>query len=636
MSFLFPAFLFGAAAAVVPVLLHLLARDRAPRRAFSDIRFLERVFVHRDRRRRLRELALLALRVAALALLAAAFARPYLTSADGGRRTVVVAVDRSASLSAPGRMAEARQRAIEAVSAAPADAAVAVVAFDDAAEVVAPPAVGRALARAAIERLAATPGGTNHAAGLAAAAGLVGAGQGRIVVVGDLQASGWAAGAPAALPASVQVDIVGLPPLHRNLAVTGVEADAAGFAAILRNTGSHPVETAAALSLDGREVARRRVTVPPGDGEVRWDVSPARARSAAVSVEDGAGFRWDDTRHLVLGAAPPTVVRVVVNGGRLDAEAFYLAQALGAAPPSRPIAVRPVTPAALAAPEASDWRAGDVVVILGTDGLGRPGRARVAAFVADGGGLLLAVGPGVDPRLARDLLGESPPLEITPPDAAGPDAAGRRFVPVDPRHPVFARLGAVAATLGRARFTGTARGRLPDADPDDAAARAVGPPQVLARFDHADPALIEYRRGDGRALVFASDLGMVWNDLPRHPGFAPFLQEIVRYLAGRETPPVDLRPADLPAGVPRRPGVAALPASGRLVAVNVDTRESEPHPLTPEEFRDRLRAGPAAPAGEAPATDGAAREQALSLWWYIVLATAFVLIGEAWLARSMA
>ena len=62
MSFLFPAFLLGGLAAAVPILLHFFARDRAPRLPFSDVRFLERAFVRRDRRRRLRELLLLALR----------------------------------------------------------------------------------------------------------------------------------------------------------------------------------------------------------------------------------------------------------------------------------------------------------------------------------------------------------------------------------------------------------------------------------------------------------------------------------------------------------------------------------------------------------------------------------------------
>ena len=70
MSFLFPAFLIGGCAIAVPIVLHLLRREHLPRVPFSDIRFLQAARVEQARRRRLRELLLLALRVAALLLLA--------------------------------------------------------------------------------------------------------------------------------------------------------------------------------------------------------------------------------------------------------------------------------------------------------------------------------------------------------------------------------------------------------------------------------------------------------------------------------------------------------------------------------------------------------------------------------------
>ena len=638
MSFLFPAFLIGALAAVVPILLHFFARDRAPRLPFSDVRFLERVFVRRDRRRRLRELLLLALRVAALLLLAVAFARPFLDAAGDVQRLTVVAVDRSLSLSAPGQMALAREIALDVVAAAPPDELLAVVAFDDAAEVVARPTLGRSLARAAIERIEPTAGATRYAAGLAAAVELLDGREGRVVVVTDLQAAGWTEGELAAVPEHVDVEVAAVPPVERNLAVRAVRSADEGLVAVVLNTGPGPVETEATLSLDGREVVRRQVTLDPGANDVRWAVPVADAEVAVVRAADEGGYRWDDTRYVLLGPVNPTVVHVVADGGTLDAEAFYLAQALGVAPESRPFDVRAVTPAALAAPDASDRQAGDVIVVLGTDGLSRPARARVAAFIAAGGGLLLAVGPGVDPRLVRDLLGESVDLEVAAsgaiPPAIASDAAGRRLAVVDPRHPVFRPFGDLVAALGQARFNGVASVDLTgsvgaESGADDAV-------RVLARFDHGDPALVEYRREAGRALIFASDMGMDWNDFPRHPGFVPFLQETVRYLAGPDESRRDVLPADLPAGVPRAPGVTTDPATGRSFAVNVDPRESEPRPLTPDGFLARLGEAPGDASGAPSTAGGPAREAEQSLWWYVVLAVAVVLVGEAWLGRSMA
>ncbi len=633
MSFLFPAFLLGGLAAAVPILLHFFARDRAPRLPFSDLRFLERAFVRRDRRRRLRELLLLALRVTALLLLAVAFARPFLDAAGRTQRITVVAVDRSLSLSAPGQMALARERALQAVAATPSDEAVAVVAFDDSAEVVATPAVGRPLLRAAIGRIVPTAGATRYAAGLAAAVELLDGRAGRIVVVTDLQAAGWPDDAGTAVPEHVDVEVMGVPAIARNLAVTAAGFEADGLSAVVLNTGQESVETETTLLLDAREAARRPATLVPGENVVRWDRPGPGFRFAEVTVADPDGYRWDDTRYALPGPAAPTVVHVVADSGTLDAEAFYLAQALGAAPGARPFAVRPLAPAALAAPDVPGWQAGDVVVVIGTGGLSRPARARVAAFVETGGGLLLATGADVDPRLVRDLLGESVSLDVEAPARSASGAVARLAV-TDPRHPVFRPFGDLLATLGRVRFTGTARVLLPD--PGAAPRDADGAPHVLARFDHGDPALIEYRRGTGRALVFASDLGMDWNDFPRRPGFLPFVQEAVRYLAGPPEPPRDVLPADAPAGVPRVPGVATDPAAGRLVVVNVDPRESEPRPLTPEGFRARLGVAPAGASGAPRPADGAARESEQSLWWYVVLTVAVVLIGEACLGRSMA
>ena len=76
--------------------------------------------------------------MAALLLLAAAFARPYLRAATPGPLRLV-AIDRLYSMGGPGVFAAALDRAREAVAAAPRGERVAVIAFDDRADVLAPP-----------------------------------------------------------------------------------------------------------------------------------------------------------------------------------------------------------------------------------------------------------------------------------------------------------------------------------------------------------------------------------------------------------------------------------------------------------------------------------------------------------------
>ena len=80
--FLTPLFLAGLAAVAIPVALHLMRRHADPIVPFGALRLISRTPVEQIRRRRLRELLLLALRCAALALLALAFARPYFVSAE--------------------------------------------------------------------------------------------------------------------------------------------------------------------------------------------------------------------------------------------------------------------------------------------------------------------------------------------------------------------------------------------------------------------------------------------------------------------------------------------------------------------------------------------------------------------------
>ncbi|PYQ73470.1 MAG: hypothetical protein DMG01_22495, partial [Acidobacteria bacterium] len=145
--------------------------------------------VENTQRHRLRELLLLALRVAALVLLALAFARPFF--ARGGAATAsgvtVVALDTSYSLSAPGRFERAKQLAKSAIANTPSTDLVGVITFSDEAEIVAKPGSDRVLAGSAVDDAAAGFGGTRYRAALSAASQTLAGRRGTIVVVTDLQ-----------------------------------------------------------------------------------------------------------------------------------------------------------------------------------------------------------------------------------------------------------------------------------------------------------------------------------------------------------------------------------------------------------------------------------------------------------------
>src|SRR6186713_1114091 len=104
MTFLTPLFLIALAGLAVPVLLHLIQRERKQVVQFPSLMFLRRIPYQSVRRRSIRHWFLLLVRAAAILLIVAAFARPFIpqgalaSAASEGAREVVVLLDQSASM----------------------------------------------------------------------------------------------------------------------------------------------------------------------------------------------------------------------------------------------------------------------------------------------------------------------------------------------------------------------------------------------------------------------------------------------------------------------------------------------------------------------------------------------------------
>lgn len=99
------ALLAGLGAIAAPLLIHLLLKRKSQRMKFSTIQFFLKQDEQSMRRRKLRNLLLLATRVLLFALLVLAFARPYLPNGGAGangatRRQLVILLDTSASMQA--------------------------------------------------------------------------------------------------------------------------------------------------------------------------------------------------------------------------------------------------------------------------------------------------------------------------------------------------------------------------------------------------------------------------------------------------------------------------------------------------------------------------------------------------------
>src|SRR6202167_5087080 len=111
MGLLAPWFLGGLAAVGLPVYLHLLRRHAATPRPFSSLMFFEPRTQSSIRHRRLRYLALLALRLALLALLVLAFSDPFINRSAAGMKSdklMMVVIDNSFSMRAKTKLGATR------------------------------------------------------------------------------------------------------------------------------------------------------------------------------------------------------------------------------------------------------------------------------------------------------------------------------------------------------------------------------------------------------------------------------------------------------------------------------------------------------------------------------------------------
>ena len=485
MNFLYPAFLLGALAVAIPVVLHFLRRDVAPEVPFSAVRLLHRSPIARSRRRRLRDLLLLAARVAALLLLAAAFARPYISSAASAAPIArIVAIDRSFSMGAPGRFARALELARQEIGEAGPGERITVLAFDDGADVIAGPgAAGEA--RAALAGLQAGFGGTRYGPLMAKAAEVADGAAGRLVVITDLQRTGWEDEPRALLPRALQVVVkdAGAPPA--NLAVMAIRVESDRVLASIRNSTGEARSGPVRVERDGRPVATATYHAAPDSiVEVPIAYRTPGSGSISVTIDDPAGFAADNARYAVLDPARRPSALVVTSG--TPDSGFYLSRALSAASDDTAgdaLDARLVAGGAVSAMSAADLARHGAVVLLSTRGLDRRARESLAGFVRAGGGLLIAASPDVEPVVLSTIFDWRPAL-----------SAGEAADPVEP-------VGDRSASSDLPAVRGAGGESRADPLPSRVASAALTAGMWPRGSRNGTPALLERREGQGRVVL---------------------------------------------------------------------------------------------------------------------------------------
>ena len=640
-----PWFLAGLLAIALPVYVHLLRQHKATPLPFASLMFFERRTQSSVKHRRLKYLALLAMRIGVVTLLALTFANFYVGCAAAPSvrtKLTVLAVDRSLSMKAGRRMEEAKAQALKLAGRGP----VQVIAFDSQSQLLTQATTDPAEVAAAVQSINAGDGHTSYGDVARTIRSVAEAARMPVEahILTDAQRSGLPTPfAELALPASIKLTVHPVASAResnwyvedvvapRHVYQTGnvkVQATVAG-------AGTEARTITVALRVNGRDAATRQASVPAGGrasvefpmpeltygfnrGELRIDAADALAQDNTFSF---AVERKEASRVLLVGN-PRSVL--------------YYRSAIESVP-NAGFKVDAVSPGE-AANAAWDQFA---LVVLADAPLGN--EEKLASWVRSGGGLLVALGPGISAR------GRVPVSGAKVVESTYASRSGERFqtaANVDNTHPALHNVN----SFEDVKFYQAIR-----VEPGEA--------RMLARLSDGTPLVLEQRVGEGRVLVFASTLDNVANDLPLHASFVPFVEGSARYLSGFVAAAerftvgsfVDLRQAgDAGTGVevigpdgarllsldeaakartfrlPREGFFELRRANGRneLIAAHTSRRESDLDIIPAETLTLWQNTGGAAPgdASRAPAADPG--EDRRYLWRYFAIALLILAVLE--------
>jgi hypothetical protein len=373
--------------------------------------FLRRIEQKTIRRRQLRNLALLAMRCAALLLLALAFARPYFTSADSNpsgapNPSSVILIDGSYSMQYPGVFDRARQAAHRALGEASPDEQVAVVLFSSSCDVLKPLRAGVGEARAAIDQAQPGLGVTDYLQALQAADAMLtesAGGRRKVYLISDFQDSGWNRTAPPfRLSGNTELSIIDVSdPNPANLAVMEVRSEPTVYsqkytgkvaARIARFGGAQEgdAEAIVELKMNDLVIERRQITLGPNLSQTvefsGFNV-PEGSNRAVVEVS-GDSFPLDNRFHFTVRRDAQIKVLAIETASRGRSDSFFIQQSLLAGD-TNPYALTVKTAGTVDPAELGNYRA---LILNDVAGVTESMAGAIKSYVERGGGLILAAG----------------------------------------------------------------------------------------------------------------------------------------------------------------------------------------------------------------------------------------------------
>ena len=678
MSFLSPWYLLGLLGLAIPLAIHLSRRPKAEKVVFSTIRFLKKTPKKIIFFQRIQQLLLLMLRVAIIALLALAFARPLIShdvfdSTGSAPRSAVILLDTSMSMQYGDTFEQAKTAAGKILGSLQTGDEAAIVTFSE--------GTGRVtelttdlMQLVAFVRNLDSPGfnTTGYLPALRRSDQLLRTARypdKTVYLVSDFRG-------PAAvnldtrwrLSPGVAFETIKIGEAETtNLAVTEVKSpvrlirdqEEHVILARVQNLGTRTVTAARILlSIDEKTVVAQKVDLTGGSESVVAFRSQFRKRGihrGMVTVEDEA-FPADNTFYFTVNIAKPLAILGVLDAaavGRPANELRWFESALGNRRRS-PLHLDIVRSGMITKEALQPYH---VIVLANVAELTTAHASAIAAYLEKGGGLLIAPAARVTAQTFNRLFqGLTPGVLEQKHIAANGDF--RSIAGINRRHPIIKAMGlSENGDFGAARFNGYW------------SVKPLKGSDVILRFDNGAVALLEKRVGRGRVLLFTSSIDPQWNNLARQGIYVPLVHETLRYLAlheekkpsytvgepvrlilsagdfvrviaphGTETILSSTIVDDVFYRATDQPGFYQLRGRQKqdVLAVNVSAAESD---LFSTDGPTAFGNNPTDEAVKAPRSQRAAAaiavhaEKSQRLWWWILLAVFFLALGETLLAN---
>jgi hypothetical protein len=577
MTFLNAALLGGALAVAIPILIHLFHKSRFKVVKWGAMHLLEAVVRQNQRRVRMEQWILLAVRCAIPLLLALLMARPLWKGAGellGDTKTsTVVLLDNSYSMQASragtANWTLARDEALRILGELKPGSEAAVLMMGDGGKgLLDTPTYDTGRLLQALAKAEGGAGAADVPAAFEAASSLeLHETVRQVVMISDFQRVSFPAQEDSLLgqmierlrgqptPPSITFFDVGQE-VRENVAVESLEfsklmvgvGQRVQIRAHIRNHGDAQwPDLRVTFKVDGRDKSASQITLGPREkGQVLFTHVFDTAGSHVVEVSVDADPLKADNQYLAAISVRDRLPVLLVDGDPssepLKSETAFAAIALEPFAAGR-VELADLIQARVARPEEINAKALEgvaVVLLANVRKLGDEAVRALEDFVSTGGGLLVFPGSKIDPGWYQSALWKSGKGLMPLPyrdlagdvreTAAGVGIVSQRYENAalelfnDPRN------GSLAGAAVRAWF------RMAEDD----GAGGTEPATVLARLEPGDPLLVERRFGEGRVIAAATALDAQWSNLPMRPFYLPLLQRLVVYLASTVHPPRNL------------------------------------------------------------------------------------------------